>query len=156
MQNPDTLRNRNTIHGIAIAHGLSHADADDVEQDVLIRALLKGDKAKRFGAWLNKCAANYCVDVLRRPDRRVECLDPNVVDGGISPVEAAMLADRIAAVHEAVDSLPEPWREVVTLHHCEGMPLAEIAVLLALPVGTIKSRLARAREALRLKLDGRV
>lgn len=56
-------------------------------------------------------------------------------------------------LHEAVAMLPEPFRETLVLHHLEGLPYEEVATVLACPIGTVRSRLARAREMLSHRLS---
>ena len=69
------------------------------------------------------------------------------------PEEAFISTEVGRAVRQAVDSLSEEHRLVVTLHHIEGMDVESVASMLGVPRGTVMSRLSRAREALRRKLS---
>ncbi|MDH7568190.1 MAG: sigma-70 family RNA polymerase sigma factor [Armatimonadota bacterium] len=144
------------------------ADAEDLTQEVFIRAYL-GIKNFRgrssFQTWLFQIANNVCVDRFRRARReRVVCsLDhPIETDGGEverevpdwsnNPEELAHGREMQEMVQRALLMLPEKLRAVVVLHDLQGMPYEEIAEILGIPVGTVKSRLFNARMELRKRL----
>lgn len=142
-------------------------DAAELTQDVFVRVFDTIDRLRAeeaFFTWLRTLAVNLCRDFLRRrPKSRIESIDAKItVDGeeierefaDTSGDPAALLEskDTRDAVYGAIDSLPDDRRAIVMLHHVEGMDLQEIARTLGVPVGTVKSRLARAREHLRRRL----
>jgi len=136
-------------------------EADDVTQSTFVRAweeLPRLRDPQAFTAWLNRIARNLAADRaranrarVRAEEARPESLDPGDPVGP-GPEQHVAAWERDEQVHEAVASLPEPHQEVVVMHHLEGTPVQEVAERLRIPVGTVLSRLARARAALRRKL----
>lgn len=128
--------------------------AEDVCQDVFIRLLTKGPNIEEGHekAWLLKVALNRCRDMWRAAWVK------RVVLG--SPMECIPGPDTISEheekteLMEAVHQLPIAFREVILLHYYQGFGIAEIAVMLDLPEGTISSRLSRARKKLKIILKG--
>lgn len=129
----------------ALAH--SDADADDLTQAAVERALANAESwqaGTRLDSWLFRIAQNLWRDELRAHRRRAEPLDEEAMvgeDGRISFQRQLEVRD----VARAFDELPEEQRLVMVLVVLEGMRYQEAADTLGLPVGTIMSRLARAR-----------
>ena len=130
--------------------------ADDAAQEALekaFRALDRFDENRPFAPWLKRITINAAVDSLRR-SRRLE-----VVHDEESTFHAWSLSEdaeddlRRWAVADAVASLGAGKRVVVVLHYWLDLPLEEIAGVLGLPIGTVASRLARARDELRAVLE---
>ncbi len=81
-------------------------------------------------------------------------LGPNLADEGAPPPEeAAIAAARMEAVQDAIATLPDYQRAMIIFYHVHHMSYEEIAEILSLPIGTVKSRLNRARAALKEKLE---
>ena len=134
------------VFRLAYSYLGSRADGEDVCQSVFCR-LAEGRTELEPGrekAWLLTCAANACKNRFRFL-RRWEGL----------PLEAAEAVpdESGRAVLEAVLSLPEKYRAPVHLYYYEGYSVAEIANMIGKSQGTVKSRLYRARELLRAKLE---
>lgn len=143
-------------------------DAADLTQDVFVRVYnslhtLKAGEA--LVGWLRMVATNITRDHFRKTQRtiRADSLDARVEfdDGDVereiedwtdNPERALDRKDVQEAVQRAVKSLSDEHRMVVAMHHIEGMDVKDIANLLKVPAGTVKSRLARAREELKRKL----
>lgn len=142
----------------------NYADASDAAQEALVRIYthlhhFRGDSA--FSTWLFRIVTNTCLDELRRRGRlRCTSLDdpgPNddgtlprqTVDDHESPVDLAERHEIQAVVQRAIHQLPEEYRVVVVLRDLQDYSYHEMAELLGTSVGTIKSRLHRARHALR-------
>jgi RNA polymerase sigma-70 factor (ECF subfamily) len=142
----------------------NHADASDAAQEALVRIYVRlpnfrGDSA--FSTWLFRVATNACLDELRRRGRlRHSSLDeaatldlpyPPAEFGSEcdSPVEKAEQREVQAAVQRAITRLPDDYRAVVVLRDIKNYSYQEIAAVLGTTVGTVKSRLHRARLALR-------
>ena len=128
--------------------------ARDAVQEGLIRAwrdLPALRDVDRFDAWLHRLTVNACIDQTRRRRRRP-------IEVELAPIHAPAVADVSGAVAERdqVDAvlrrLDERGRAIVVLHYYLGMPLSEIAATLGLPIGTVKSRLHRALEDMRLAM----
>jgi RNA polymerase sigma-70 factor (ECF subfamily) len=90
--------------------------------------------------------------VERLPKRRQEPPDPEAASPDASPEAAAIAADRVAAVQRLVDALPEELRQPLALSTVEELSSREIAGLMGLPEGTVRTRLMRARQILKEKL----
>jgi RNA polymerase sigma factor (sigma-70 family) len=131
------------------------ADAEDVVQDASVRALrffssLRGEDAR---AWLLTIVRNTWYG---RFPRRAGSAVTTVVeedandraDGGLDPEAQAMQQQSVEQVRRALDSLPTDFREVLVLRELEGLSYKEIAAIVGIPIGTVMSRLARARERL--------
>ena len=140
----------------------SEADARDATQETFIHAwreLPRLRDPERFDSWLGRILVNSCRQALRGRRRRfvreIAASDLNyevaTVDcRGEAPDDRAASAD---ALERAFERLSADERWVLVLHHLEHQPLAEIAAMLAIPVGTAKSRLFTARQALARALE---
>ena len=131
-------------------------DADDAAQDGFLSALVKlaqYDARRPFGPWLMRIVANAATDRRRRRRvRQAEPLDPALVGGGPRPDAAAAqreLGDRLRA---ALAELPERRRTAVVLFDVEGYSHAEIAGMLGIPEGTVRSEVFHGRRRLRALL----
>lgn len=141
------------------AHSLTGnlADADDVVQMGCIKALRGRDgwtPGTRLDSWLFRILQNTWRDELRRKKVRPE---GTAVELELDiPDETDRLGDRatLASVRRAMQRLPEEQREALSLVSVEGLPYAEAADILGVPVGTLMSRVARARQRLRQLVDG--
>jgi RNA polymerase sigma-70 factor (ECF subfamily) len=132
------------------------ADAEDIAQEALWSALngLDGfDERKPLDPWLHRIVVNRCLDALRSRKTRSEL--PLVADPAASeqPGASSVISDEALAA--AVVALPVEQRTVVVLRHALGFPTEEIAEILGVPRGTVGSRLRRALDELRLKLEER-
>ena len=130
---------------------LPPSDVEDVLQETFL-AVWRGARAYRSqgapGALIWVIARNQAALLLRRRGPVAESL-PEIPQAGPDPAEAATVRTEIAA---ALAALPGPEGEVVRLMYVEDRPVAEVAALLDVPVGTVKSRAHRARRLLRLAL----
>jgi len=131
-------------------------DADDAAQDALLAALVKlhqYDPRRPFGPWLMRIVSNAATDRRRRRSvRRAEPLDANATTGGPRPdvqTERRALGERL---REALAELPERRRVAVVLFDVEGYSHAEIAEILGVAEGTVRSEVFHARRRLRVLL----
>ncbi|MHB1565263.1 MAG: RNA polymerase sigma factor RpoE [Acidiferrobacter sp.] len=138
------------------------SEVEDVTQEVFIKAYralagFRGDSA--FYTWLYRIAINTAKNHLvfqgrRLPSADIEAEDAELTEGGaalreITTPEHNMLADEIAqTVTRALEALPEDLRTAITLREIEGLSYDEIAVIMKCPIGTVRSRIFRAREAI--------
>jgi RNA polymerase sigma-70 factor (ECF subfamily) len=144
-----------------------HAECQDVAQEAFIKAYralggFRGDSA--FYTWLYRIAINtaknYLVAQGRRPgDDSIDAQDAEQFEGESSLKEYATpermaLKDEIErTVFQAIDDLPEDLRMAITLRELEGLSYEEIAQAMGCPIGTVRSRIFRAREAIDVKLQ---
>lgn len=148
--------------------------AEDVFQDTFLQVHLKCDQfapGRRVRPWLYTVATNRAIDLQRRNRRhRAASLDRESKSHAGSepralvellessqpgPAEEAQWAERRKQVRQAVESLPEPTRQVVILVYFQGLKYREAADVLSVPLGTVKSRLHAAIEKLRETLTQR-
>jgi len=131
-------------------------DADDAAQDGLLSALVKLDQydpRRPFGPWLLRIVANAATDRRRRRTvRRVEQLDPALVAGGARPDATAERRALSARLRAALAELSHRRRMAVVLFDVEGYSHAEIAGILGIPEGTVRSEVFHARRRLRVLL----
>jgi len=135
------------------------ADAEDVAQEALLRAYQKFDRLKdvtRFRAWLVRITFRLALDrwrsARRRELRETEWALPERRAAPPSTEELAASSVFHARLEKALEELPEKLRLVLLLAAIEGYTLEEVAEMLSVPVGTVKSRLFHGRKALAEKL----
>jgi RNA polymerase sigma-70 factor (ECF subfamily) len=128
--------------------------AEDAVQDAFLRAwreLPRLRDADRFDAWLRRLVVNTCYDEARRVTRRAEVSLFSVGDRSVGDTSAASAeSDR---VERAFRQLPLDQRTVLVLQHYESLSHTEIAELLGIPVGTVKSRVRYGVAAMRAALE---
>ncbi|HEX7046934.1 MAG TPA: RNA polymerase sigma factor RpoE [Gammaproteobacteria bacterium] len=143
------------------------AEALDIAQETFIKAYralpkFRGDSA--FYTWLYRIAINTAKNHLvaegRRPvDRQMDLQDPEQYDMNarlkdVATPESLLLTDEIqVTVEDAIQELPEELRTAIVLRELEGMSYEEIAAAMDCPVGTVRSRIFRAREAITNRLQ---
>lgn len=131
------------------------ADAEDVVQDACVRAMryfssLRDDDARR---WLFAIVRNtWYSRVSRRPSLAeatpLDSARDQRPDDALDPEERLLQEHTVARVRAALEQLPVDFREVIVLREIEGLSYKEIAAVVRVPIGTVMSRLARARERL--------
>lgn len=138
------------------------AEVEDVTQEAFIKAYraLKGFRGESaFYTWLYRIAINtaknYLVSMGRRPPRSdIDAEEAEGMTNGtelreINTPESSMLRDEIAeTVRQTIETLPEDLRTAITLREFDGLSYDEIASIMDCPIGTVRSRIFRAREAI--------
>src|SRR5882762_10160425 len=140
-----------------VARGVlrNDADAEDVAQEALLRAYRKFARLRepcRFRGWLVRITFRLALDRLRAIKRRLLREAQWVFETSRNPQSSGENPEFQRQFDLAVDELPEKQRLVLLLAAMEGHTLDEVSVLLAIPVGTVKSRLFFARKTLAEKL----
>ena len=145
----------------AIAYRMlgSVAEAEDVVQEAALRAFrfFEGFRGENSRAWFLRIVRNTAFTALKRNrmDEETVVFDEELNGGQIPPLDPGVVLDRAhdqQTVRAAIDQLPAEFREAITLRELEGMSYKEIADIAGVPIGTIMSRLARARRQLQLLL----
>ncbi len=143
------LEYESTLYRVAKSMLGSEADCADAAQNALLRAWEKQHTLRDtayFKTWLTRILINECRVVLRQRARFVP-LEEEAAEGEIAP-------ERDSGLYEAVMGLDVKYRVPFVLYYIEGFRTREIASMLKLPEGTVKTRLRRAREILRTELEG--
>ena len=155
------------VYNIAYRMAGNEADARDLVQEAFLRvyrALRRVEPDAPLERWLYRIVSNLHIDLLRkRPRTRVESLDapvetargevPREIADLESSPEAILDREQLdAAIQRALGTLPQELRLVVVLSDIEGLAYEEIATMLRIPLGTVKSRLHRARQTLQQRL----
>lgn len=153
------------IYSVAYRFMGSHADAGDLAQDTFIRMYqalpgFRGDSS--FATWLYRIAANACRDELRKRQRRrsvsmdemIEASPANipVAAGEYSPEETVQRHETQLRVQECLNRLSDDHRLILVMREIQGLSYEEIAGMLDCSLGTVKSRISRARNALKERL----
>jgi len=135
--------------------------AEDALQEVFSRIYLKlpgfrGESSER--TWITRITINVCKDMLRNAWLKKVLPLPAIKspDRNKAVEEAVVAADENRRLFEAVLSLPTAFREVIILYYYQGCDTREASKILRIAEGTVRSRLHRARELLKIRLDGRV
>ena len=132
-------------------------DAEDAAQNAMV-AMVRGihgfDGRSSVSSWMYRITTNACIDELRRRRRRPEPRDtegqPEAVDhaarvGPADPAEAALASERRRVLVAALEELPEDYRVAVVLRDVADLDYSTIAEITGVPVGTVRSRIARGR-----------
>lgn len=149
---------RDNVYRLAYRMCGNAYDADEAAQEAFVaawRALpnFRGDA--KFSTWLYRLTTNAAIDVMRREKRHQTVGDGEMVDladDADSPQETVERTEQQEAVQKALSTLSEEYREVLLLRYMEELDYAEIAEVLQLPSGTVKSRINRAKAALKTAL----
>ena len=141
------------------------ADAQDCVQETMLKAWRQLPRFRgecSLESWLYRICVSCCLDFLRRKGRRAEESADALAEKGFDPAdpapqpeEAAALREEKAALMRDIDQLPPPMREALILNVLEGRTYEETAALTGVSLGTVKSRLNRAREKLGEKIRRR-
>jgi RNA polymerase sigma-70 factor (ECF subfamily) len=132
-------------------------EARDATQEAFFKAfrsLRTFKPGSKFSTWIFAIAYHGCCDRLNRRKRYSSEELPERADSAPGPEQQAIALDEATRLRAAIDALPEKYRTAVTLFHLQGKQYDEIATVLGLPMGTVKTHLFRAKEQLRRLLGG--
>ncbi|MFN2598234.1 MAG: sigma-70 family RNA polymerase sigma factor [Pyrinomonadaceae bacterium] len=145
-----------------------YESALDLTQDVFIKvygSLARYRPEYKFSTWIYRIAHNTAIDHLRRQTTREQELSVKSADGETyerpvasdapTPEQLSERAERRAEIEDVIRQLPASYRELIILRHAHDMSYDEIAEVTGLPLGTVKNRIFRAREAMRAPLRER-
>lgn len=147
-------RYQRMVTSVAYRLGVPASDLEDLVSEVFVKAyrnLQRYRPEHAFSTWLYRLATNRVLDERRQRRRagRSEPLDERQADPSPGADAALDESERAAVVARALEELPEEYRAPLVLLHMEGRKVSEISAALALPEGTVKTRLARGRERLK-------
>ena len=157
------LDNQNKVYSLAVRLVGDREEAADLAQEAFLKAwqgLSSFQGESSFSTWIYRLTTNVCIDYLRRKKRRQE-VEPAVslddedsgwaepADAGQDPQRKLEEAERSRALSRGLERLPEHQRQVLVMRELSGLSYQEIGAATGLDLGTVKSRIARARLALR-------
>ncbi len=154
------LPHLDAVYNYAVFLTRNEVDAQDAVQDCYLLALrhFRGFRGGSSKAWLLSILTNVCRTEFRRRGRREQAMDLSAQDGLAeksiwqeppeTPEASLERHQEGRSIRQLVDTLPAPLREVVVLREFQDLSYKEIAEVCCMPVGTVMSRLARARERL--------
>ena len=155
--------NQNRVYSLAVRLVGDREEAADLAQEAFLKAwqgLSSFQGESSFSTWIYRLTTNVCIDYLRRKKRRQE-VEPAVslddedsgwaepADAGQDPQRKLEEAERGRALARGLERLPEHQRQVLVMRELSGLSYQEIGAATGLDLGTVKSRIARARLALR-------
>ena len=149
-------RHERCVYGFV--HGMvrNMSDVEDLAQEVFMAAFknLRSFDTRRakFSTWLLTIAHNRCCNHLKRRSPQSGEMN-NVVSGAASPDTSALNRETRDRLDEALNKMSIEQRTAFILSEIQQLPLAEIAAMEGIPLGTVKSRISRAKERLRLELQ---
>lgn len=141
------------IYGLALFYVRDREEAADVAQEIYIRMyrhLHQVQSSAGFRSWMFTIARNCCMDRIRKIKSRPKTIGSDVLDSSPAPQETGQehrweAQQRKELLYRAMDQLGDQAREILLLREIQQLKLSEIAQILSLPIGTIKSRTSRAR-----------
>ena len=155
--------NEKRIYNLTLRMTGNPDDAMDLAQEAFLNAwrglkFFKGDSA--FSTWVYRLASNACIDFLRRKKRRQDisapmpvgaedASPPDIPDDRFRPEQELERQELRQAVSAGLEQLSDEHRQVLVMREINGLSYQEIADVLDLEAGTVKSRIARARNSLR-------
>jgi RNA polymerase sigma-70 factor (ECF subfamily) len=152
------------VYAIAYRMLANPEDAKDISQEVFIKAyknIHKFDEKSTFSTWIYRIAVNTCIDELRKRKQKQTVSieeEQQTQDGFVpkqfvsqepSPEDAYLILERNREVMRAIHALSEEHKTIITLRDLNGLSYTEISEITNLSLGTVKSRLARARTQLK-------
>lgn len=151
------------IYNLAFNYVKNDEEAKDLAQDIFVTAYKALDKLRddtKFGAWLYQIGLNHCRNRYKRLKRRGYFTNKSLDDenetlqlaGGETPEHELEQQRTITMVRDTIDTMSAGEKEILMLRDLQGMPYEEISEILDIPLGTVKSKLSRARTSLKNKL----
>lgn len=160
-------RYQDRIYSAVVNYVANREDATDITQEVFVKAYSKlntFNAGSAFYTWIYRIAVNAAIDFIRkRRSRQTDSLDDDkYTQTGFEPVSKDMSTDpervvvrgeQVHMLRKAISQLSDKLRSALVLHDVEGLSQDEVAQILKVPVGTVKSRVSRARTELKYILS---
>jgi RNA polymerase sigma-70 factor (ECF subfamily) len=148
-------RYQRAVYHLAVRTLRDTGEAEDAAQEAFLRAyraLGSFRPGAKFSTWIFTICYRLCCDRLAKRKRFSGEELPDRADPAAGPAALAERDDEARRLHAAIAALPEKYRTVITLYHLQGKQYEEIATVLNLPLGTVKTHLFRAKDQLRKAL----
>ncbi|KPU42979.1 ECF RNA polymerase sigma factor SigW [Oxobacter pfennigii] len=142
------------LYGLCLTLCANSADADDLYQDTwlkVVKNFSQYDTTREFEPWLTKICINIYRNILRRIGKSpiLSRFSSNEEKRAVMEGVLSVLPEDYSSLHEAIDQLPEKLRMTIILFYFRDMDLKSTALVLNIPVGTVKSRLSKSRKLLK-------
>lgn len=154
------LEHLDALHNLAIYLTRNGSEAEDLVQETYVRAMRfshRFEPGTHLRAWLFQILRNTFLTFYRQRAREPVMAEEGIVDAGApmfqdAPAAGGASTEMHTDLERALATLPEEFRTPLLLAEVEGLPLEEVAAVMDCPVGTVKSRIFRAKERLRAHL----
>ena len=158
------LKHEKIVYNVALRMMNHSEDARDISQEVFLKAyrsLSNFDERSAFSTWLYRITHNTCIDEMRKRkgkqtyslEEELESEDGSmqrqIADEGDTPEESLLREEKKGEILKALDTLSEEHKAAIILRDVKGLSYEEIAEILELSLGTVKSRISRARNQLK-------
>jgi len=155
------LTHQGFVYNLAVRSLSDPDEAQDIAQEAFLRAWMALPRFKarsRFRTWLFRIVVNLCYTRLPGLRRELDALPVDEASGlmdesRVNPSKAAEVSEQRDYLHRQIENLPDSYRVMIVLRYQQGFSYAEIAEILELPMGTVKTGLHRARKRLREALQ---
>jgi RNA polymerase sigma-70 factor, ECF subfamily len=150
-------RHYDTIRAVCHRIVINSSDADDATQQALVavaRSVRDFNEHSKVSTWIYRIAVNAALDEIRRTKKRAIPMGDETFAEMSSTVNTLDAVETQIDVQRALSTLPEEFRVALVLRHIADMEYDDIAIVLDIPVGTVRSRLSRGREQLAVAMGG--
>ena len=143
-------------HALALLN--DRMEAEDVVQEAFVKIYYSLPKLKNeyaFVSWLTRIATNICYDRIQKINKKKQLIKEELNEGRIMQHGPSLIDNTITkmSIKEAMKKIPIEQRTVLSLREIQGYSYSEISELIEIPLGTVKSRISKARENLRKELQ---
>lgn len=161
------LQHEKIVYNVALRMMNHSEDAKDISQEVFLKAyrnIGNFDERSQFSTWIYRITANTCIDEMRRRkgkqsfsleeelENEEGSMQRQVADAGETPEESILREEQKSEILQALDSLSAEHKAAVILRDIKGLSYEEIAEILELSLGTVKSRISRGRNQLKQEI----
>ena len=161
------LKHEKIVYNVALRMMNHSEDAKDISQEVFLKAyrsLVNFDERSAFSTWLYRITHNTCIDEMRKRkgkqsysleeelENEEGSMQRQIADEGDTPEESLLRQEQKSEILQALDTLSEEHKAAIILRDVKGLSYEEIAEILELSLGTVKSRISRARNQLKIEI----
>lgn len=161
------LKHEKIVYNVALRMMNHSEDAKDISQEVFLKAyrsLGNFDERSAFSTWLYRITHNTCIDEMRKRkgkqsysleeelENEEGSMQRQIADEGDTPEESLLRQEQKSEILQALDTLSEEHKAAIILRDVKGLSYEEIAEILELSLGTVKSRISRARNQLKIEI----
>lgn len=152
-------RHEHSVYNVALRFMRNPSLAEDMAQEAFLKAYQKIGRFRgdaRFSTWLYRIACNVCLTELQKRKRRSELTTQAAPSAPGMPAMQAAQADEAEIIRQCVTQLPRRYAEVITLYYLNECSYSQVAEIMNVPEGTLKTWMHRARKLLREIVENRL